>query len=585
MQSPANSPYSSPHQPKAWAGLGRTIASHPEQEGVASASQQLQQLRAAFDLISDVVAISNSLTGEVVSVNRAFVHMHGLSQEYVVGRTIQDLNLWVDFEARRNMVRLVLEGHVVRDYAAQVYDRDGKVRDVRINSSVLDVSGTAYIVVTVRDVTEVRRTRRVLRQAQSRMLYLFEHSPVPMAYVFSDDLNTSRYNQAWFATFGFDPQKDQGKSGVELRTWVNHEDRQRSMEMAKNEGETGEMEVPMRYADGSVHWISLRVRLQEESNRTLYLFSYIDVTQRRQAQDQLLAINSQLGNLVHEATQELTERNAVLNKTLDDLRRTQVQLIETEKVAALGTLVAGLSHEINTPIGNSLLMSTALENRLEKFAKQRTTDKSMDPELADFLEHAARVAQTLTRSVTKVSQLVSAFKQVADDQPTDKRCTFTVGTLFDGVDLAVAELSGRAECPVKFEAIDGRDLELDSYPAPMMAVLAQITENAIVHGYQEGKLHGYVLVSARRDVNLLKLEVKDFGIGITRDNLGKVFDPFFTTQLGRTGHGLGLSIVHKLVSRLLGGSIQVFSDGPLKGTRFEIHLPLVAPAMADARQK
>lgn len=537
----------------------------------------LEQLLAAFELISDVVAISSLYTGKIVAINRAFEIMHGVTMQNVVGRIIGELDLWVKDEQRREFVALTLKHQCVKDFSAQIYDRDRQVRDVRMNAMVVAQQEESYLIVTVRDVTEVRRTRAVLQQAQTRLSYLFETSPMPMAYLIGEDVHTTRYNAAWFATFGFDPAKHQGKSGLELGIWVNPEDRQRAIEMARAQGETGEMEVQMRHADGSLHWIALRVRLQEDLNQTLLLFSYVDVTQRRQAQEQLQTMNAQLGELVETATRELKDRNQALNATVEELRRTQLQLIETEKVAALGTLVTGLSHEINTPIGNSLLMSTTIESRFEKFAQQRAMQKPADVELLEFLDHAMRVAQTLTRNVTKVSELISAFKQVAQDRPTEQRCLFTVETLFEGVQLAVQDISKRTQCPVQIDLADTAQINLYSYPAPMMAAIGQIVENCMVHGYQNGKLQGPVRVTVKPQGSELLVQVTDYGIGIPQDRIGRVFDPFFTTQLGKTGSGLGLSIVQRNVRRVLGGNVQVFSNGPMHGARFDILIPVQAP--------
>lgn len=551
-------------------------------DGLSSSDHALQdqllQLRTAFDFVSDVVVITNAWTGEVVALNPAFERLHGIPQSQAMGKTVQQLRIWVNEKRRKEMVRIVLTKGVLRDFGAQVYNRDGQVVDIRLNVVMIELRESRCLIVTARDVTEVRRTRRALHQTQSRLMELFEGSPVPMAQVTSDDIYTTHYNAAWFATFGFDPKLAQGKSGLELGIWVHPEERSRAIEMARSDGETGEMEVLMRYADGSHHWIALRVRLQEDTGRTLFLFSYIDVTHRKVAQEQLALLNAHLEARVAEATQQLVVRNDTLEKALEGLRRAQVQLVETEKVAALGTLVAGLSHEINTPIGNSLLMSTTLEKRIERFLQQRQGLIEQDANLAEFVNHIQRVAQMLTRSVGKVSQLVTAFKQVAGDQPTENRCTFTVGTLLEGVDLATRELAIRSHCPIQFGKCPDADLAIDSYPAPMMAAIAQIVENAVLHGYQNGKLMGPVTVETRREDQSLLVVVTDFGVGIAKRDLTRIFDPFFTARMGQSGHGLGLSIVHKVVRGLLGGSIQVKSEGAMKGSCFQIRFPLVAPA-------
>jgi len=297
---------------------------------------------------------------------------------------------------------------------------------------------------------------------------------------------------------------------------------------------------------------------------------------RLQHNQELAKLNASLEDRVAVRTAELTQANAQLTEALGTLRRAQDSLVQSEKLAALGGMVAGVAHELNTPIGNSLLASSSLHDRIRGLRQpQEPLRRSQWERALDEMEEACTIVQ---RSLTRAADLVSSFKQVAANRSNDQRRRFRLDTTVRELGLTLRPSLRRAQLELGL-AIDS-DVEMDSYPGPLDQVLINLIQNAIVHAYPDGG-PGVVQISAHREDEQVVIVCTDLGVGISADHLPRVFDPFFTTRLGRGGTGLGLNIVHNIVTGVLGGRIEVDSQ-PGRGTRFTVHLPLRAPGDVPA---
>ncbi|HUL93765.1 MAG TPA: ATP-binding protein [Burkholderiales bacterium] len=297
-------------------------------------------------------------------------------------------------------------------------------------------------------------------------------------------------------------------------------------------------------------------------------------TERKLEQEQaeLIRLNAELEQRVTERTTELVAANRELRDALDGLKATQGMLINSEKHAALGRLVAGVAHELNTPIGNSLLAASTFAERCERFARDADAGlrrSTLDAYVADSRE----AAQILQRNLEKAGNLISSFKQVAADQTSSQRRAFLLNELIDEVLLAHRPVLRKMSVVAESDVPAG--IRLDSYPGPLGQVLGNLIVNAVQHGY-DGYEQGSISVSARLlEPNRVELAVRDRGRGISEQNLKRVFDPFFTTRLGSGGTGLGLSICHSLVTQVLGGEISVESTLGA-GTSVIIRIPRTA---------
>jgi ligand-binding sensor domain-containing protein/signal transduction histidine kinase len=260
------------------------------------------------------------------------------------------------------------------------------------------------------------------------------------------------------------------------------------------------------------------------------------------------------------------------------LELTQEKLVEQEKLAALGALVAGVAHELNTPIGNALLMASTLRDSSRRF-QQRLGDGGLRrSELDSYCDGVKASSELLLKSLEGAATLVQSFKQLALDQSSDQRRRFELHQVCAEIVLTLQNFLRHDQHALELEVPEG--IMLDSYPGPLGQVLSNLIVNAVLHGF-EGRKGGRIRIGAElQGREHVLLSFSDDGRGIAPAHLKRVFDPFFTTRLGQGGSGLGLHISYNIVSSLLGGSISV-SSTPGEGTRFELLLPLKAPRAAN----
>ncbi len=285
--------------------------------------------------------------------------------------------------------------------------------------------------------------------------------------------------------------------------------------------------------------------------------------------------NLNLEATVAQRTAELTTSNAELSEALQTLQTAQRELVESEKLASLGRLVAGVAHELNTPLGNALTVVSALEDRYRQLEGMLTGSVQLRRSTLEELARDTRRGQDiLQRNVQKAADLVRDFKQVAIDQTADLRRDFDLGKVVEDV-LVMVEPSFK-HTPFAIETDLCHGLIMNSYPGALGQVLTNLLMNALVHGF-EGIARGRVTVRcAPLNETEAELSVSDDGRGMDESVRRRIFDPFFTTKLGTGGSGLGMHIVHSIVTNVLGGQIEVRST-PGHGTQMQIRLPLVAP--------
>lgn len=297
----------------------------------------------------------------------------------------------------------------------------------------------------------------------------------------------------------------------------------------------------------------------------------------REREKALRELNAGLEAQVLERTEHLQQANTALNQTLTELRSTQKELIESEKLAALGALVASVAHEMNTPIGNAMVTASTLTERAQALRAQATQGPISRREFDKGLSDLAEAASLIERSTARAAELVSAFKQVAVDQTSAHWRRFHLATLCEEMALLFRERLRRKGATLTLEL--DRDLELGSFPGPLGQVLSNLIDNALLHGRDhDAQLH----LSCREGApGQALVELRDNGPGIPSDLQQRVFEPFFTTRRGRGGTGLGLTIVHNLVTGVLRGQIRI-DTLPEGGTRAQLLIPTDLPGSGAA---
>ena len=310
----------------------------------------------------------------------------------------------------------------------------------------------------------------------------------------------------------------------------------------------------------------------------LLLASLFDVTERKATAAALQRMNDALESRVAERTRDLARSNAELSETVEQLKRAQGELVRSERLASLGSLVAGVAHELNTPLGSALLVATTLGDGIEELRRKLDSGELKRSSLDAFLAQQAEAQALIVRNARRAAELIGRFKQVAVDQTSEQRRRFDLAEVVDEV---IGTLQPRLrKTPHQVRVDVPPALWLDSYPGPLGQVLTNLVMNALLHGL--GEQPGEVRVEARAlDDDQVALSVSDDGVGIPPEHLARIFDPFFTTKLGEGGSGLGLHIVYSLVQRSLGGRIDVEST-PGRGARFTVVMPRQAPQAIEA---
>ncbi len=269
---------------------------------------------------------------------------------------------------------------------------------------------------------------------------------------------------------------------------------------------------------------------------------------------------------------ETALRDAVsrADTALEELRRTQATLIQAEKLASLGQLVAGVAHEINTPVGVALTTATQMGDEARAFAQTASGQQIMRSKLIEFTERMSEGARLLFLNLTRAANLVHSFKQVAADQVSGESRTIELRTWLNELLTSLGPVLRKRQLAVEVECRPG--LAIETYPGALGQVLTNLVVNAAVHGFDDGQAGQLRIAVHEPGFNRVALEVSDNGRGIPADQIGRVFDPFFTTARQRGSTGLGLHIVYNLVVQTLRGRIEVRST-PGRGTMFRIDIP------------
>jgi signal transduction histidine kinase len=273
-------------------------------------------------------------------------------------------------------------------------------------------------------------------------------------------------------------------------------------------------------------------------------------------------------------TAELSTSKQTLETALETLQATQHDMIQREKLASLGSLVAGVAHELNTPMGNAIVVCSSLENEIEELNNDVNSGTLKKSVLLGRVEKFRLGTSIAMRNLERAANLVSSFKQVAVDQTSERRRKFDLAESMGEIVGTLGPMLKHKLAGINVDIPDG--IKLDSYPGPLGQVITNLVTNAQIHGYDSDTTGIVEIRGETAGEQHVIIEIRDFGRGIAPENIDRIFDPFFTTRLGQGGSGLGLNIVYNMVAATLGGTIQVRSTLG-EGTRFILKLPRKAP--------
>ncbi|MGE5159421.1 MAG: ATP-binding protein [Gemmatimonas sp.] len=274
------------------------------------------------------------------------------------------------------------------------------------------------------------------------------------------------------------------------------------------------------------------------------------------------------------AEDELRASKERAESALLELSTAQQNLIDAERLAALGGLVAGVAHEVNNPIGISLTVASSFARRTEMFEAELKSDGQLRrSQLEDFVRSSRDASEQLVANLHRAGELIQSFKQVAVDRSHAERREFLLGEATDQIVASLRPVLKRA--PVALQIDIPENLVIDGYPGFYGQILTNLFLNAVNHAFSDGR-SGTISISARpRGDDDVEIIFADDGAGMTPEVQRQAFDPFFTTRRNEGGTGLGLHIVYNLVTQQLGGRMMLES-GPGQGTTFRIIMPRTA---------
>jgi signal transduction histidine kinase len=307
------------------------------------------------------------------------------------------------------------------------------------------------------------------------------------------------------------------------------------------------------------------------------------VFRRQRAQERVLRDNEErLEQKVAERTAEMSLAKTRAEKALQRLQLAQAELVEAEKMASLGQLVAGVAHEINTPVGVAYTASSHLGDRTRRLRERLAEGSLRRSDFEDYLQTAEEAARLVGGNLERAAELIRSFKQVSVDRSADGRRTFRLDEV---VHALVESLSpGWKRRPLELSVECPGGIDMDSFPGALGQVLTNLVQNALLHAYAAEDSGRMRIVVELLDDDMLELRVEDDGRGIKEAHRERVFEPFFTTRRGQGGSGLGLHIAYNLVTQKLGGSIRVDCPGPSgRGCAFVLRLPRHAPECPEQR--
>ena len=500
--------------------------------------------------------------GALLNANPALARIMGYDAPQDLINSIGDVAAMIYVHpADRAEYKSLMQRHgTVREFEYQVRARDGTI--LWLSDSATAVRNEAGEVIryegTVRDITDQKRAEDAIAEGRRRLQQVIDTVPA-VINVKDKQLRYVLMNRYMAGIFGIEPAEAIGRTTSDLMSrYGAQKTDQNDKRVLEARKELGFYEE--EYMDSSGHlrqWMVNKLPLLDADGEIENIVTVaLDIGERKR------------GEL------EMRKAKDAAEAALRNLRETQNSLIEAEKLAALGRLVAGVAHEVNNPVGISLTVASSLERKTALFAAEVSRGELKRSSLSEFLENCRDASSQLVANLNRAAELIQSFKQVAADRNYSDQRTFDLGDLTEQVVMSLRpglrkhNLSLNVDCQP--------NLIMYSYPGPYGQVLTNLFLNSVAHAFPDGK-RGEVDIQVRESgKDNVEIIFSDNGCGMSLDVRRRAFDPFFTTRRDQGGTGLGLHIVYSIVTNRLGGRLDLDSE-PGGGTRIQIILPRLAP--------
>ncbi len=500
--------------------------------------------------------------GALLNANPALARMMGYETPQDLIDGINDIaeTIYVLPSARTKYQLLMQRDGMVREFEYQVRARDGKV--LWLSDSATVVRDQAGEIVryegTVRDITDQKRAEDAVAEGRRLLQQVIDTVPA-VINVKDKQLCYVLMNRYMAGIFGIEPKDAIGRTTSDLmsRYGAQKTDENDKRVLAAGRGLGFYEEEYIDVAGNMRQWLVNKLPLLDADGQIEHIVTVaLDIGERKR------------GEL------EMRKAKDAAEAALRNLRETQNSLIEAEKLAALGRLVAGVAHEVNNPVGISLTVASSLERKSALFAAEVARGDLKRSSLNDFLATSRDAASQLVANLNRAAELITSFKQVAADRNYSDQRIFDLGDLTEQVVMSLRP--GLRKHNLTLTVDCQPNLTMNSYPGPYGQVLTNLFLNSVAHAFPDGK-PGTVDIQVRESgKDNVEILFSDNGCGMSLDVRRRAFDPFFTTRRDQGGTGLGLHIVYSIVTNRLGGRLDLDSQ-PGGGTRIQIILPRTAP--------
>lgn len=519
--------------------------------------------------------ITCGVQGDVIDMNPAAEKIAGFSGEHVKGMSL--VNIFPSEYKDKLLFNLQLAagGASTPVAEAPVLTGSGERRFFVWTFSPVKTEAaeeTNFIVLQGQDVTDSRQAMKKARESEARLRQIIDLLPQE---IYANDLDGQflLVNRIKAERMGLEVDDIAGKylsdvikDPVEV-TRILEDDR---LVLKRNE----KLLTEESYMDQArnTHWVeTTRVPyISTESNTPAILTISMEITRIKEVEQELQSLNKELVERVAMRTTELENANSALLKSMDELRQTQDKLVETEKMASLGELVAGVAHEINTPLGISVTSASFMKEMITQLHAIFEAGTMKRSDLEKCLNTGGEAIDNIMKNLERAARLISNFKQLAVDQASDDVRQINLNEYIQGILLSLKPKI--KEHSHELKVVCPKGLEINISPGSLMQVITNLVSNSLTHAFPD-RDDGNIIIEASRSGNGVLLTFSDDGIGMTEEQVLKVFEPFYTTARSSGSAGLGMHLVYNLVTMALKGRIECRSV-PGEGTSYEIWFPI-----------
>src|SRR3984893_356421 len=500
--------------------------------------------------------------GALLNANPALARIMGYETPQDLIHGIRDIadTVYIHAAARAEYESLMRRDGTVREFEYQVRARDGAILWLSDSATVVrnEAGEAVRYEGTVRDITDQKRAEDAIAEGRRLLQQVIDTVPA-VINVKDKQLRYVLMNRYMAGIFGIEPADAIGRTTSDLMSRYGAEKTDENDRRVLKAGKgLGFYEEEYLDSAGNLRqWLVNKLPLFDADGAIENIVSVaLDIGERKRGE------------------QEMRKAKDAAEAALKNLRETQNSLIEAEKLAALGRLVAGVAHEVNNPVGISLTVASSLERKTALFTAEVARGDLRRSSLHDFLETSRDASSQLVANLNRAAELITSFKQVAADRNYSDQRTFDLGDLTEQVVMSLRP--GLRKHNLTLSVDCQPNLLMNSYPGPYGQVLTNLFLNSVAHAFPDGKAGAVdiqVRASGKDNVEIL---FSDNGIGMSLDVRRRAFDPFFTTRRDQGGTGLGLHIVYSIVTNRLGGRLDLDSE-PGGGTQIQIIIPRVAP--------